>query len=230
MHLLNMITMLIRFQSVLTGGQVAKPLLAILLFQAVSLTAAIITFDNPTIGPGSYLSYKNYYEDGIWFRVTAPIPYTPLAWIDRYSVDVIALPANGTPHAEFKRDYANPDDFVVFSPTNGASFGVVSVDLAEPYPNLHTSSTVVFAGLKTDGSMVTNTFATDGFNDGKGGLADFQTFTFDSSFSSGLTSVQIVSHPWAMDNLVIVPEPGPAALMLGGLAALVWRIRTKKRK
>lgn len=204
-------------------------LIGILAGNIFSVPAAIITFENPPV-TGGYLSYQLYSENDVLFRITASDAEFSLAWMRRHNPNADLYADSGSTHMEFKRDYAFPNDLVSFSQTNGTSFGIIAVDLAEPEPNWHVASTVIFAGLKTDGSMVTNTFTTDGFNDGKGGLADFQTFTFDSSFSSGLTSVQIVTPFWAMDNLVIVPEPGSTSLLVVGILGFAGWAKSKGRK
>jgi hypothetical protein len=64
---------------------------------------------------------------------------------------------------------------------------------------------------------------------------DFRTVNFGPEWSSGLTFFEISndqSSPdgWSIDNLVvIVPEPGTGALLVGGFGALVfWRKKARK--
>jgi hypothetical protein len=110
----------------------------------------------------------------------------------------------------------------------GNSFGLYSVDLAEfsslyPYPQ-----EVPFFGYKADGSMVTNTFVTDGIIDGTGPLADFETFYFDKQFSD-IVAFELWYPGYAMDNLIlVVPEPSAGALMMAG-AVCFWFFRRRAR-
>jgi len=188
---------------------------------------SVITFDNPWVDRYE-IDVKNYYDQGFWFRVATPPGSPYYNTLSRFGPGVSYYANNGTPHLEFSRDYALMDN-VVFSITLGGQFGITSVDLAEHYPNISgLPITVTFIGIKQDGSSITNTFTTDAYNDGQGGLADFQTFNFDPSFGSGLIRVEIPSDNWAMDNIVIVPEPSTWAFLLAGLGVLAfkgWRRR-----
>ena len=82
-----------------------------------------------------------------------------------------------------------------------------------------------FIGFKFDGSMVTNTFVTPG-----SGASTFTTYTFGSEFVTDLAKVEIPSRTWAMDNLVVVPEPGTVTIFIVGLgtcAGWFWRKRRR---
>ena len=105
--------------------------------------------------------------------------------------------------------------------TNGSAFGLTSVSLADPNSPSLSPVSITFEGFKLDGSVVTNTFTTPG--NGADHLLNYQ---FNSDFSSGLTSVEIHSTRWAMDNLVFnVPEPSVAALLGLGLLGCILRKR-----
>ena len=124
----------------------------------------------------------------------------------------------------------NPSDFVVLSLTNGYTFGLTSVNLADPNSPSSSLVPIMFIGFLGNGSTVTNTFTTPG-----GGATTFQSYTFTSAFASGLTSVDILAPRWAMDNLVFgnvapVPEPGTVSLLAVGLLVFAGRKIQGRRK
>ena len=175
----------------------------------------------------------NYYELGMLFQVIIPTRGTGLPNYD--SMGIIPpntynnFPTNSTPCLAFSQ-LLSPDDYVAFSLTNGYSFGLISVQLADPNSPSYSQVSIMFEGFKTDGSTVTNTFVTPG--NGANYLLSYQ---FTSVFASDLTSVSILSPRWAMDNLVfgnvVVPEPATGSLLAVGLLAFaVHRIRVWRRK
>jgi len=109
-------------------------------------------------------------------------------------------------------------------------FDFVSVDLSEEgswWPN---PVPVQFIGYHPDGSTVTNELTTDGFIDGTGPLADFQTFYFGPGFT-GLTRVEIPGSGWSMDNLVLsIPEPEVGTLVIVGgiIFCCTWLGRARR--
>jgi hypothetical protein len=118
----------------------------------------------------------------------------------------------------FNRFYS-PDDYVAIGLTNSDSFGLTSVQLADPNSPSFLPVSITFSGLRSDGSTGANTFTTPG-----NGAANLLNYTFTSAFASGLTSVDILAPRWAMDNLVFtIPEPGVVSLVWLGLAALATR-------
>lgn len=124
----------------------------------------------------------------------------------------------------------SPDNYISFNLTNGYSFGLTSVQLADPNSPSSSLEPIAFIGFLANGSSVTNTFTTPG-----GGATTFQNYTFTSAFASGLTSVDIFAPRWAMDNLVFgnvdpVPEPGVESLIAMGLLALIGRTVQARRK
>lgn len=183
-----------------------------------------ITFDRPAITngiAGLSLAQFDAMSFGMGFRNP---PYDIMTHV---GVGLGGYPYNGTPYAAFV-DILGAPQFVMFALTdaasfgqlftNGAPFGLVSVDLADPAAPSLTPIDITFNGFKADGSMVSQTFTAGG-----GGSTAFQTFNFGPDFAHGLLRVEIPSPAWAMDNLVWIPEPSSAALLLLGLLAVVFR-------
>jgi hypothetical protein len=164
----------------------------------------------------------DYYEGGMWFRVAPRGAGDYMSWVD--GGHYAQAPYNGTPYMAFSSSYLN---YVVFSLTNGYTFGLTSADLADPQSYSHTQQiTISFTGVRADNSVVTATFTTP-----IGGTTNFTTFQFGSDFTSGLTRVEIPSSVWAMDNVVfgnVVPEPSSSGLVL--LALLVVGAREAYRR
>jgi hypothetical protein len=115
---------------------------------------------------------------------------------------------------------------IQFSLNTGSLFGLVSLELAEYSTVASDAATVEFVGYRYDGSIVRQTFTTDGIIDGTGPLADFETFTFGSEFNDLLRVEVPPSFGWSLDNIAVtVPEPGAVSLGALGLVALWWRRR-----
>ena len=106
---------------------------------------------------------------------------------------------------------------------DGTPFSLGTVDLGE-YNNSSQGNpvTVSFAGLRTDSTVVSQSFTLDGLMDGAGGINDFQTFAFAPEFDN-LLHVDISSTMFAIDNLEInaVPVPAAALLFISGLVVLI---------
>jgi hypothetical protein len=172
-----------------------------------------ITFDGPPPQlPGTGTLIQRYDEAGMSF---VPLPGSD-GFVRRGGRD--RFPENGSASLQ-----AALGTSLMFSFTNGALFDMVSVDLAE-FSITATDTTVRFVGYRFDGAIVTTDFTTDGFIDGPGGQDDFETFYFGSEFS-GLERVEISSHGWALDNLLVVPEPSAVTLFLaGGMFLCVVRL------
>jgi len=176
----------------------------------------------------AYWSGTNYIELGMHFRVIIPTlgEHDDMGIIPGGGL-LSNYPYNSTPYMIFIRQ-SSPDDYVVFSLTNGYSFGLTSVDLGDAASPSLTPIPVMFEGFKVDGSTVTNIFTTPG-----NGATNLQNYSFSSDFISGLTSVEIQAPRWAMDNLVfgnvVVPEPGTCSLLVAGLLAFAARkIRNRR--
>lgn len=184
-----------------------------------------ITFDShPVVQPGWNVGVTYYYEDSMTFR-----PMSPEEQFTRA----------GAGQADFFPDnqtgYLLQSRFDSLSGTRGgiSRFGLSSVDLSE-FSTLYNFPRVVqFIGYRSDGSVVTTEFTTDGIIDGTGPLSDFQTFYFNKEFSD-LVRFEVPSNTYAMDNLVffdVVPEPGVTALgLLGGVILAGWRLIRRNPK
>ena len=175
-------------------------------------------------------SGTNYHESGMQFGLVVPTLGEPdhdgMATVSSPASNV---PSNSTPYMVFFQQLS-PDNYISFNLTNGYSFGLTSVQLADPNSPSSSLEPIAFIGFLANGSSVTNTFTTPG-----GGATTFQNYTFTSAFASGLTSVDIFAPRWAMDNLVFgnvdpVPEPGVESLIAMGLLALIGRTVQARRK
>jgi hypothetical protein len=81
---------------------------------------------------------------------------------------------------------------------DGATFTVVSIDIAEFQPTNLTPRQVSFTGTKADGTKVTQTFTTDG-------LAGFETFTLQG-FNDLVSMSWVQAYPYhQFDNIALDP-------------------------
>jgi hypothetical protein len=187
---------------------------------ATAVGQGTITFD-----AHPYFGGTNYTELGMNFHVVFPTP----PGTDYDGMGIVPgnfannLPYNNSPYMIFAA-LVNPNVYVSFNLTNGYSFGLTSVQLADPNSPSLSPVSISFIGSLGDGSTVTNTFVTPG-----GGATTFLDYSFNSDFASGLTSVKIDAPRWAMDNLVFtVPEPSAVSLVLLG-GGVFGYVRTRKK-
>ena len=213
-------------------SQIGVKLLAAIVLSLIGVTPTqgqgTITLDYPWFENGISGPSLFYDANGMSFRIGPYPPAQPHDNMARVGVGTPSHPNNGTPHMEFANTLGT-FQFVVFARTNaaslgqsflnGAPFGLVSVDLADPVAPSLSPVSITFNGFRADGSMVSQTFITPGSG------SSFQTYLFGVDFVSGLTRVEMPSSSWAMDNLVFVPEPGTYALLGLGLLFLGWRLR-----
>ena len=117
--------------------------------------------------------------------------------------------------------------------TSGGLFDALSIDLAEYSDVFRFPTTIQFFGTQVDGTLVSTVFLTDGLFDGPGGIADFQTFSFPTSFknlqsiNTKTINIDAGDRAFSMDNLRVNPVPEPTAVTLLGfsilVAASIWR-------
>ena len=199
-------------------------LVVALVSETKALAQGTITFNS-----GLYFSGTNYTESGMQFQTFIP---QGASLYDGMAINYGGgnEPYDGSPMMVWFRQF-NPSDYIMLSLTNGYTFGLTSVQLADPNSPSSSLVPISFIGFLVNGSTVTNTFTTPG-----GGATTFLNYTFTPAFSSGLTSVDILAPRWAMDNLVFgnvapVPEPGTVALLGAGVAGWLarrHRVRSKK--
>ncbi len=186
-------------------------ILLVLMGHHAQAQSRIATFNRPWPGPNEFYAYWRYTDaSGLVAEIAPQVP-------DNFFVLLtigLGRPTNGTPHIEYRPPLMLSSSTTFHLPSLPA-FGLLSVDLADPIAPSPEPIQITFNGFRTDGSMVSQTFTVGG-----GGSTSFQTFYFGPAFAHGLVRVEIPSPRWAMDNLVWVPEPGPAALLGLGLLAL----------
>jgi hypothetical protein len=183
-----------------------------------------ITFDAPPPQPpGTARFIQEYYESGMLFRPVGS-PDSGNGFVRVGSNPVPGRPDNGSGYFQ-----AAQGDSLAFSFVNDSVFDLRSVDLAEYSAVVPDAVTVLFFGYRQDGSRVETYFTTDGIIDGIGPMADFQTFYFGPEFS-GLTRVEIPTHGWSLDNLVVtIPEPSTNFLLAAG-ALTLWSLHRRRQK
>lgn len=189
--------------------------IALVSFMGASFATAqgTISFNPDWINNG--IEYVGFYSDsGMFFRVRDPSQHG--ASLARIGVGLAGHPSNGTPHLEPSSTLA--PSYVIFSRVNTHTFGLLSVDLADPAAPSLTPVDITFNGIKWNGSTVSQTFTVGG-----GGSTTFQSYQFNADFALGLSRVEIPSPYWAMDNLVWIPEPSVGSLLLVGLVTMMTR-------
>ena len=150
----------------------------------------VIRFEPPSLPRGSkYIS--NYVENGFYFSTPKGFAHT-----DNSSLTMANYPANGSAFLSFLAG-CTP---LTVSNLSGQSFNLLSMDLAEYSTVFARPKNLTVKGYKPDGSTVSNVVTLDGIIDGTGSAADFQTFTFDGTFS-GLSRLEITPEIYSLDNL-----------------------------
>jgi subtilisin family serine protease len=168
---------------------------------ALPAGARVLGFDPPHFTGGPSM-YNPYLEEQNFVVGTDGGIYVQSSYTASY-------PNNGSYYA---RSITGESNLTVRHREN-LPFTMLAVDLSE-YASGYPAKTVTFVGHKVGGGTVTQSFATDGVIDGTGSLADFQTFTFNSSFTN-LTKVVATSSPFMIDNIAVLVEgqetPPPTA-------------------
>jgi hypothetical protein len=108
--------------------------------------------------------------------------------------------------------YINDSSGLQIVQTEGQTFTLVAVDLAEYSISVGAPKPVVFIGTKPSGATVSFSYTLDQIRDGVGGAKDFETVILPSDFED-VISVASSAVLYSIDNLVIsaiVPPPLPA--------------------
>lgn len=158
-----------------------------------------ITFDRPRDGVSSNntLTVTDYSEAGMWFRST---PGLSFVW---RGSDSPFWPSDGTPYL-----HAAGGAPLMFGFDDGSLFSLNGVSLAG-YSIGNSSYPIDFIGHRVDGDTITETVQVLAFG--------FAPHVFDSGWSN-LTSVEIASPMWVIDNLLVtVPEPSGASVVFAAL-------------
>ena len=174
-----------------------------------------IAFDAPP-APNGDAAVSSYVESGMYFG-------SQLNGFERFGPGFLpGFPDNGTAYVGGVGHDGYNNIFGYF--IDGSTFGVESIDLAA-FGGNSTTISAVFRGWLSNGTVLTESVSGTGI--------DFRTVDFGPEWSSGLTAFGIANDPsspdgWSADNLVvIVPEPGMGALLVGGFVAWVfWRRKT----
>ncbi len=144
-----------------------------------------ITFD-PAVNPGSNETIYHWIEKGMFL--------SPQQFM--YNIGHSWGPYNGTAR------HSTLGGKQVLTSVDGQPFRLINVDLAEYSEFVNSPRIITFNGYKTDSTMVTQSFTTDGIIDGPDGEDDFQTFNFSKNFRD-LEYVEIPTTTYCMDNLVV---------------------------
>jgi len=138
-----------------------------------------------------------YIEDGFIVKAPGPVPTGPPNYkLARNGGGDSHSPENGTAYLQ-----TGATDKVDIFAADGSAFYVTSVDLAE-YSTVFYKPEVTFVGTTAAGSTVSVTYTIDGFIDGTGPGADFQTFVFPNDFQN-LVNLQVQGYGYSLDNLVV---------------------------
>jgi len=168
---------------------------------------------------------STYYEKDFKFYVVVPTLGTTPPGYNQLGIAPAGgyygnMPYNSTSYLYFYQQ-RSPDEYVAFVQMSGKFFGLSSVQLATS--EFVGDLPVTFEGIKAGGVTVYQTFTVLGSD-----WQNWQTFNFDSQFSSGLLSVNVKTTDLYIDNLQFIPEPSTTALIGFGLLA-GWRMLRKRR-
>jgi len=191
----------------------------ILLFSGLFLALGLclggnihITFDRPPDGISSNQTFvvPSFSEGGMGFRSTHGLP--GFVW---RGGDSPFWPTDGTPYL-----HAAAGGPLMFSFEDGSLFSLNGISLAG-YSSAHPNITVDFIGHRRDGYTITESVQVEGVT--------FTPHVFDSRWSI-LTSVEIASPEWVIDDLLVtVPEPSGASMVFAAIVTS-WVARVIRRK
>lgn len=187
-------------------------------------TLSIIFELPPVPGPGQGDGGPEYVESGMRF-MPRYLGSAISQGVLRYHGPYFGFPDNGSTYFGGVDNLTNT---LVFGRVDGGLFSLVSVELADYNTVFPGPGTVEFVGHRSDGSIVTQDFLLQRLI--VDGRPAFEAFSFGPEFSD-LARVEVPSHYWWMDNLVVlIPEPSSLVLLAGGgLVAVVCALRTRRR-
>jgi hypothetical protein len=212
----------------LYGDVILKKLLLLLMLSLVSVDsfATVIEFDTPPFGLTGSRSQTYYTESGVEFRGMRPYTYSPIA---PFSYTGAQNPGRASNDSVGFIQASH----LLIDMVDGSLFSLGSVSLAEYSVVVPSSRSFIFTGFYADGSTTSQTFVTDGLIDSIGGIDDFETFTFASTFKD-LSYVTLTSpslYKVSIDDLVVNPtslsEPSTLSLLL--LGSLGFAAARRKR-
>jgi len=205
------------------------PAICVALLSTAPAAAATITFDEVFVPPNGDVLGGDVISGGFVFDSSGD---------HLHRVNGGAAASNGTTTLGI-HEFPGFDNIVTIRPLAGGLFSLNAIDFGEWLGSTpHTNIQITGVG----GSNPSTSFTLDGFMDGPGGGPDFQTLTFDATWSN-LTSVTLngIGGPldvngqplgsFVLDNVVVnteVPEPASLVLLGTGLAAVVRR-RLRRR-
>lgn len=193
---------------------------------------AVIDFEDHVVPPG-FITTGDLVSGG--FSFDTPQDHSHL----HISGDADVLTENGT-------NYYATDDFLGTNPltlskVGGGLFTLNQLDFAEYLQNNRVSTLLSITGNVFGGGTVVQNVNLDFVRDGLGGLNDFQTTTFDGTWTS-LTSVVFKGSGsdsgedyFALDNIHVdevtaTPEPVSMALLgLTSLGGIGLRLRRNRK-
>lgn len=201
---------------------------AVIAFGAVQASAITIDFEDVAVGDGVNNIGGDVTSNGYLFDTL--IDHSHLA-NNIFGAD------NGGTFLAIDHDHILGENSVTLSEaTLGSTFNLGTIDFAEWGSIQHHADWVVVTGTYATGGTISQTVSLDGILDGTGGLADFQTETFNWT---GLSQVHFEGvgpgsgdDNFAIDNLTITvnaPIPEPATLTLLGLGLVGMAVRRRRQ-